>query len=204
MTVDDPEAAAPDLPWEGHSYLYVLPCFSEDLLKVGFSRDPLKRFRSLHRRFFDVFDLDQAFLVQTDSLREARRLERIVIERWPEHRAPAPLTVAPRAGGHTEWFRGIGEPLRALAERLAERYGHQLHAPLKSWLRERLQAQAELLYGWSSSMHALLVANELHGVSDAHDRRCRAALVEAIDACDTVGLDLQAIFPAEVLAKVRP
>jgi len=119
-------------------------------------------------------------------------------------RAPAPLTVAPRAGGHTEWFRGIGEPLRALAERLAERYGHQLHAPLKSWLRERLQAQAELLYGWSSSMHALLVANELHGVSDAHDRRCRAALVEAIDACDTVGLDLQAIFPAEVLAKVRP
>lgn len=198
------DVTSPDILRNGHSYLYVLPCFAEDLLKVGYSRDPVARFRSLHRRFFDVFDLDEAFLVQTDTLREARRLERVVIERWPEHRAPAPLTVSPRAGGHTEWFRGIGEPLKALVGRLAERYGHRVHAPLKTWLREQFRSNADALYGWSSAVHELLTSNELHGLSDEHDRRCRSALRDAVDACEIVGLDLHAIFPATVLARCRP
>jgi hypothetical protein len=40
----------------GKAYVYVLPCRDEDLLKVGFSRDPFTRFSTLHRRFFDFFD----------------------------------------------------------------------------------------------------------------------------------------------------
>jgi hypothetical protein len=54
-----------DRPWRpaasGPSFVYVLPCLGEDLLKLGMSRDPLDRFQSLHPRWFDFFDLDSTF-----------------------------------------------------------------------------------------------------------------------------------------------
>ena len=43
---------APRFASRGRTFVYVLPCRDEDILKVGFSRDPLDRFRTLHRRFF--------------------------------------------------------------------------------------------------------------------------------------------------------
>ena len=53
----------------GRCFLYVLPLAShEDVLKLGFSRDPLDRLQALHPRYFEVFDLERAFLVE--KLRE--------------------------------------------------------------------------------------------------------------------------------------
>ena len=82
-------------PSEGACYLYVLPCAYEDLLKLGFSRQPLARMQALQPRWFEFFDLDRALLVETDTVREARRLELDFGRRLRAHGAPAPLTVRP-------------------------------------------------------------------------------------------------------------
>jgi len=121
----------------GRAYCYVLPCCGEDILKLGFSRDPLQRMRALHGRWFEFFDLDTAFLLETDRVKEARAAE----ARWAAgislHNAPAPLLVRGEAGGATEWYRGAYPPLRAAAED-AFAAGHRLHLPLRTWVRARL------------------------------------------------------------------
>ena len=59
--MEDIEADS-DRPWRpassGPSFVYVLPCFGEDLAKIGMSRDPLDRFQTLHLRWFEFFDVD--------------------------------------------------------------------------------------------------------------------------------------------------
>lgn len=95
----------------GPCHAYVLPCAYEDLLKFGFSRDPLGRMRSLHRRYFECFDLDRAILVETETVRDARRIELAWRRELTLHNAPAPLVVRRAAGGRTEWYRGAWEAL---------------------------------------------------------------------------------------------
>jgi Meiotically Up-regulated Gene 113 (MUG113) protein len=77
----------------GYGYVYICPCAWEDHCKIGFSRDPLSRIQSLHRRWFEFFDLDQAVLVETESVRDARDLELELRRPLASHNAPAPLTV---------------------------------------------------------------------------------------------------------------
>ncbi|WP_159015667.1 hypothetical protein [Cognatiluteimonas profundi] len=55
----DPREPGNRGPSRGRCYLYVLPCAYEDLLKLGFSRDPLDRMQALHPRWFEFFDLDR-------------------------------------------------------------------------------------------------------------------------------------------------
>ena len=99
----------------GRTFAYVLPCREEDILKVGFSRDPLDRFRPLHRRFFEFFDLDCGLLLHIDHLRDARRIERLFIDTFADCHAPAPLVVPVAAARHTEWLRGVSPQVDALA-----------------------------------------------------------------------------------------
>jgi len=87
------EAPYPRFASRGRTFVYVLPCRNEDILKVGFSRDPLDRMRTLHPRFFEFFDLDRALLIETDYLRDARRIERLFITTFADSQAPAPLVV---------------------------------------------------------------------------------------------------------------
>ena len=87
------DSPVPRFASRGRAFVYVLPCRDEDLLKIGFSRDPLQRMRALHRRFFDFFDLDRAFLVATDRVRDARRIERALLTAFADRRSPAPLVV---------------------------------------------------------------------------------------------------------------
>ena len=49
----------------GRTFVYVLPSLGEDLTKVGFTQDPVQRFRTFHPRFFALFDLEQGMLVET-------------------------------------------------------------------------------------------------------------------------------------------
>ena len=60
---------------KGRAFACLLPCRQEDIAKIGFSRDPLIRVHTLHRRYFEFFDLDRAVLVAPDQVRDARRIE---------------------------------------------------------------------------------------------------------------------------------
>lgn len=182
------------------TFVYVLPCVGEDLTKVGFTQDPTQRFRSFHRRFFALFDLEQGMLVETGTLRGARRLERLLIERWPQHRATAPLLVAEAAGGHTEWFRGIGEELAPFVRRVAERYGYTLHAPLSGWLRARFAERADHLYAWSEQLLQLIAWQTANLPPEARDPRYATVLCDTLDACRAVGMPLDTLLPPSVRA----
>lgn len=147
MSDGPPDADRDDRPWRpassGPSFIYVLPCLGESLLKLGMSRDPLDRFQSLHPRWFDFFDLDAARLVETDSVREARAIETRLRHALRDHSAPAPLLVSAAAGGHTEWFRGALETLEREVDAL-QSAGSRIHAPARPWLRDALDAYEAL------------------------------------------------------------
>ncbi|HEX7663459.1 MAG TPA: GIY-YIG nuclease family protein, partial [Polyangiaceae bacterium] len=124
------DAPLPRFASRGRAFVYVLPCRDEDTLKVGFSRDPLQRLHALHRRFFRFFDLDRALLIETDRVRDARRIERRFITTFADQRAAAPLVVRDAAAGFTEWYRGVHADVDALARTIATDEGFALHAPL--------------------------------------------------------------------------
>lgn len=67
--------SGPPVPIDGRSFAYVFPCAWEDHCKIGFSSDPLARIASLHRRWFEFFDLEGGALVEAESVRDARDLE---------------------------------------------------------------------------------------------------------------------------------
>jgi len=177
----------------GRCYLYVLPCAYEDLLKLGHSRDPLDRLQSLHPRYFEVFDLDRAFLVETETVRDARALELSLGRAIALHNAPAPLIVRREAAGHTEWYRGAYGQLAEAAQALAMR-GHVLHDPLRTWLRHSLLARRELLFSWSEAM-LTLPELELPTISTPNQRVVR----DILDAYVAFGVDLEPLLPHAVL-----
>ncbi|HJR73593.1 MAG TPA: GIY-YIG nuclease family protein [Luteimonas sp.] len=182
---------------EGLSYVYVFPCAYEDLLKLGFSRDPLARLQSLHPRYYEFFDLDRGFLIEADTVAEARSLELRLKRKFAEHNAPSPLTVRPAAGGQTEWFRGAYDTLAGDMEQQAEE-GSIIHRPLSVWLRTGLLAQRDLLY---SQACALLEGVE--GDPDALGRPemdpVRQRMLDTIDAYRAFRLPLHDCLPAALM-----
>lgn len=184
----------------GQAFVYVLPCLGEDLTKIGFTRHPVQRFRSFHARFFELFDLERGLLIEMPRQREARRLERLLMERWPDHRATAPLLVAEAAGGHTEWFRGIGREIGPFISRIADRYGYVEHKPLRGWLYAYFNERADQLYEWSLRMLEMIQWQAANVPAPAQDRRYAKALAEALDACAAVGIDLSRRVPPAVMA----
>ena len=72
-------------PSRGRCFVYVAPCAWEDLVKVGHSRDPLGRLEAFHRRWYEVFDPDLAWLVELDRVREATALELALRHGLVEH-----------------------------------------------------------------------------------------------------------------------
>ncbi len=196
----DDEVGYPRFASQGRTFVYVLPCREADILKVGFSRDPLDRLRTLHRRFFEFFDLDRGLLIETDRLRDARRIERLFITTFAEDRAPAPLVIRQSAAGHTEWFRGVSPAVEALARQVCTEQGLPLHAPLRAWLRERLNDSSGLLYDWSARMLDMIEYAHFNSAPDPGWRLGEKALRDALDACAALGLELRALVPAEVFA----
>jgi len=140
---------AQDLRLDGRYFTYVFPCAWEDFCKIGYSHDPLSRIAALHRRWYEFFDLRAGMLVQADSQREARDLELALRRPLKAHRAPAPLTIAARAGGKTEWVRGAQAPLAAALQQLGDA-GHRLW-PLYDWLRAAMLARTDRLHDWGAA-----------------------------------------------------
>lgn len=183
---------------KGRTYVYLFPWREQDLLKVGFSRQPLVRLRTLHRRFFEVFDLDRGYLLET-RLAQARQIERDIILRHAEQRSPAPLVVPDAAAGYSEWFRGVCPDVTAALRDVAEREGLALHS-LRDWLRRWFESQGDGVYEWSLRMldaieyEAFNVPAELQRGEAAH------ALRYVMDACEAIGLPLARFFPDGAMA----
>lgn len=175
----------------GACFVYVAPCAYEDLLKLGFSRDPLDRLRSLHPRYFEVFDLERALLVETETVRDARAIELRLRRALVEHNAPVPLVMREEAGGATEWYRGAYARLDEAVVELGA-VGHRIHRPADAWFRAALAARSDLLFAWSL---ALLPTDPV----DESDPRARALVADALDACDALGVELDARLPPAVL-----
>jgi hypothetical protein len=182
---------------QARSYVYVLPCVGEDLLKVGFSRDPLQRMQTLHARWFEFFDIEAGFLIEADRVRDARRIEQLMARHALAHRAPAPLVVPRRAAGHTEWYRGARALLAEAAIALRDGQGYALHSPLRAWLRERLERQRDLLYDWTGhQLDGLEVATSL---ASGQAQAIARVLRDALDAYLALDLPLDGSVPRAVL-----
>ena len=181
---------------DGRCFTYVLPCAWEDFCKIGFSRAPLSRLRTLHSRWFEFFDLDAGTLVETETERDARDLELALRRPLKAHRAPAPLTIAQRAGGKTEWVRGANAQLAVAARQLAEQ-GYRVY-PLRPWARAASLQQVDWLYDWSN---AQLPPGETE--SDASDTPARRALRDLLDSHAALDIELHERLPPHVWAWYR-
>lgn len=182
---------------EGRCYLYVLPCAYEDLLKIGHSRNPLQRAQSLQPRYFEFFDLDRAFAVELDKVREARALEQALHLRLREHNAPAPLTVREQAAGLGEWYRGAYAQLQDEAERWRTD-GHAVHRPLSAWLARELAAQGDALYARAEELLAQL-QGDTSLLDDPGLTPLRRNLLDTLDAHRALTPDLDRHLPASLL-----
>jgi len=177
--------------------LYVLPCAYEDLLKIGHSRNPLQRAQSLQPRYFEFFDLDRAFAVELDKVREARALEQALHVRLREHNAPAPLTVREQAAGLGEWYRGAYSQLQDEAERWRAD-GHAVHRPLSAWLARELAAQGDALYARAEELLAQL-QGDTSLLDDPGLTPLRRNLLDTLDAHRALTRDLDRHLPASLL-----
>jgi hypothetical protein len=196
----DDDVPYPRFLSRGRAFAYVLPCRNEDVAKIGFSRDPLQRLLTLHRRFFAFFDLDRALLVETGSVRDARAIERQIITTFSAYRTPAPFEVPEPAGGRTEWYGGIHLELLQSARTICEAGGFTLHEPLTRWLRDRLSAVTDGLFDWSARMLEA-VEFERHNVPAIDQtRQYERVLRDVLDAHSALRLDLQPLVPAQVFA----
>ena len=194
------EAAYPRFAANGRTFVYMLPCRDEDMLKVGYSRDPLQRLHALHRRYFQFFDLDRAILLGTERLRDARRIERTLLARFAEYRAPPPLVVREAAAGRTEWFRGVANQVDELARKIATDEGLTLHAPLRAWLRQRFDEHSDTLYECSLRMLDSVEYEQFNVPPGAQDGRTAAALRHLLDVYAALDLDLARLVAPRVLA----
>lgn len=184
-------------PSSGACFLYLAPSAFEDHLKLGFSRDPLARMQALHPRWFELFDLDRALLVETETVRDARKLELQFRRSLIAYNAPAPLTVRPQAGGHTEWYRGAYDALAAGIREL-ETAGYTVHDPARPWYRNAMRVRSDLLYSW---LDALLSPDELDRLVRATPGQTIAR--DTLDAYRALDIDLQPLLPEAVLRWYR-
>ncbi|ALN85844.1 hypothetical protein LC55x_2579 [Lysobacter capsici] len=182
---------------EGVCHVYVLPCAYKDLLKLGFSRNPLSRAQALQARYFEFFDLDRAFLIQTETVRDARDLELRLRHVLIEHNAPAPLTVRREAGGHSEWYRGAYTALAGQADALEPR-GYTVYRPSRAWFARELAAQGDQLFERASMLLAQLQGN-LDWLRRPDLGPLRRNLIDALDAHAALEIDLEPRLPQALL-----
>jgi len=181
----------------GNAFAYVLPCHVEELLKIGFSSQPLRRFETFHSRYYEVFDLERGFLIETDRVSEAREVERALMRDIDAHNAPAPVTIRPGAAGDTEWFRGAYAHALERGNELATLCGYAVRAPLRHWLQQHLAKRAPSLYEWSASMIAAIAAERIDLRSDDGARRFSAAAVDTVDAYGVLDIDVRVFVTPE-------
>jgi hypothetical protein len=147
--------------------------------------------QALHPRWFEFFDLDRAFLVEAETVRDARDLELGMGRVVAEHNAPAPLVIRREAAGHTEWYRGAYDALATTAQALTAG-GYAMHAPLRPWLRERLVERSDRLFSWTMAM----LPPEVLEMRDPSSVR---RVLDMLDAFGSLNIELEPWLPPQVL-----
>jgi hypothetical protein len=180
----------------GRAFVYVLPCAYEDILKLGFSREPLHRLQQFHPRYFDFFDLRRAFMIEADTVADARRLEKRMATLVELHSAPAPLVISRDAAGHTEWYRGAHTVLTVAAEGLRAAEGYRLHAPLSTWVAHELRQRSDLLFEWTNWM--IEAIRETQAIEADTARALEVSLSNTLDAYASLGLQIETEIPRAV------
>lgn len=180
----------------GPAFLYVLRMSgAEDLLKVGLTADPVARWSGFHRRWFEAFDLERSLLVETESRRDAQRLETALHRLLKEHGCPVPLTMRAFAGGATEWYRGASAAARGFVARCGDE-GFTVHADARPHVASAMYAQRHVL----ASVLDQAARNERDGVLTPEEI---GAVRDLADAHRAFGLELSALIPADVLELLR-
>ncbi len=193
---DDVFASVIDhMPNDGCCYTYIFPCAWEDHCKIGFSRNPLDRISSLHRRWYDAFDLDRIVLLETDSVRESRALELRLRRPVAAYNAPPPSTMRIEAAGLTEWFRSVSDPLQCAVNSIATE-GYRVHRG-RPWMTDELNARSDRLFEWTL---AQLSIDDLDAGIPTPDR---AHVRDALDAFTSLGIDPGNKLSPDVLAWYR-
>lgn len=180
----------------GPAFLYVLRTSgAEDLLKVGLTADPVARWSGFHRRWFEAFDLEHSLLVETESRRDAQRLETALHRALKEHGCPMPLSMRRFAGGATEWYRGAWPVARGFVARCGEE-GFTVHMDARPHVAAALHAQRHVL----ASVLDQAARNERDGVLTPEEI---GAVRDLADAYRAFGIDLADVVPADVLDALR-
>ncbi|RZA12322.1 MAG: GIY-YIG nuclease family protein [Lysobacteraceae bacterium] len=180
----------------GRAFLYVLRMSgAEDLLKVGLTHDPVARWSSFHRRWFEAFDLDHSLLVETESRADAQALETSLHRSLVAHGCPAPLTMRLAAGGATEWYRGAWPAVRDFVDRCGAE-GYTVHAEARTHVALAMRARRDRLatvvdQAFREHLDRLLVPAQLDAVRDL------------VDAHRALGEDLSDLAAPEVFAALR-
>lgn len=173
----------------GRAFVYVIACRDDTLFKIGFSREPLRRWLGLHSQFFRFFDLDQSLLIATESVRAARILERDLLRSFATWRAPSPLLVNESAGGHREWFRGVLNEVLDAALAHAANDGLEQFDPASTWLRALLGERSDRLFAWMQYMHEAIEYETYNGANSDGASRYRQALENVLAAYASVGVE---------------
>lgn len=182
---------------KGRAFVYVIPCRDDTRFKVGFARDPIERWRSLHARFYTYFDLGRGLLLETTRVAEARMIEQHLLSKFRAFEAPAPLDIAATVGGSSEWLRGVLDDVGADTIALAAARGLALHSPASAWLRTYLLERRELLFDWSTRLLEQVEYEREHGDPSRAPLAARA-LQDTLDAYAIADIDLEDHLPAAV------
>lgn len=180
------------------AYVYVLPLSGgDDWLKLGRSNNPLRRAQQFSRRYYELFDLTQSFLVEVESVRDAVAVERSLRACLRDHKSVQPLLVQPSAGGKTEWLRGAHGSLREAVQALSDS-GYHVHVPAYAWFRGALQSRLSDLHPWTSSIWRTCQLDPYSGIDVTLPEDVDRLVRDHLDGFGALGLDIDEELPASV------
>ena len=180
------------------AFVYVVPARFEDILKIGFSRDPAHRIRSFHSRYFEYFDLERGFLITANDEKDARRIERVLALRFAEHRTHAPLVIEQAPGGSTEWYRGALPLVLQASNRIVDEGGYSPLISVAARIREQLLREREHLYEHAT---AVIDATDALG-DDARANEIAEAFRNSLDAFRAFAITVDEYLPAGFDARI--
>jgi len=177
------------------AFVYVVPARFEDILKIGFSREPAHRVRSFHARYFEYFDLERGFVIAANDEKDARGIERLLALRFADHRTHAPLVIEQAPGGSTEWYRGAYPLVLQVSTQLVIDGGYPPLHSLSSRIREVLLREREHLFE-----HATAVVDTVEGLGRDEPQAVviAAAFRNALDAFQAFEIPVDEYLPDEM------
>jgi hypothetical protein len=181
------------------AFVYVVPARFEDILKIGFSREPSHRVRSFHPRYFEYFDLERGFVIAANDEKDARHIERGLALRFAEHRTHAPLVIEQAPGGTTEWYRGAYPLVLQVSTQLVTDGGYPPLSSLSNRIREELLREREHLFE-----HATAVLDTVEGLgrNEPQAVAIAAAFRNALDAFQAFEIPVADYLPDEISARL--